>query len=120
MRLSDLDPEWVTVAGGGGIGHTDTIEHAQGLMFMCPKCFQKNGGPRGTHSVLLWAFGRGVPDALQPGPGRWILKGTDFDSLTLSAPPGHTASVHLTTDCCWHGFITNGNVSIIPDPVKMV
>lgn len=116
QRLTDLEPEWVLAGPGNGIGRAKSIEEAQGVMFLCPKCFLKNGGPRGTHSVLLWAHNRGVAPALSPGPGRWIFKGTDFDNLSLVAPPGNTDSVDTRGGSCgWHGWIRNGNCTILPD-----
>lgn len=131
MRLADLEPKWIdryeaasfyrerdihqSISYGEGeapFGET-TIEHAQGVLFLCPRCFTKNGGPVGTHSVLAWFAGRGVPDDAKPGPGRWIATGTSLGDLTLSP------SVDLTKDAAgnvvrpeeWHGFIRNGEVT---------
>lgn len=85
------------------------MAEAQGISFLCPKCFAENKGPRGTHSVICWSRSRGVPEDATPGPGRWKLDGTSFDDLTLNADPPSTArSVQLTGGCGWHGFITNG------------
>lgn len=125
MRLTDLEPEWVfdfnpqthglrraedqhsTVHHGDGddkpVEHTLTIANAQGVMFLCPACFVKNGGPRGTESVLCWFKGRSVPDDAVPGPGRWVASGTGFEDLTLS-PSVNVANEH------WHGFVINGEI----------
>lgn len=125
MRLIDLDPEWVfdfnaqthgmrraddvhsTVHHGRGDGETLpelTIANAQGILFLCPVCFKKNGGPVGTESVLCWFRDRGVPDNAEPGPGRWIASGTGFNDLTLS-PSVNVDHEH------WHGWIKNGEVT---------
>lgn len=80
------------------------LAQAQGMRFLCPACYAKNGGEVGTHGVLCWFAGRGVPDSLSPGPGRWVVSGTGIDDLTLSP------SVHLTTSSCgWHGWVQNGS-----------
>jgi hypothetical protein len=86
-----------------------TIAEASGIVFLCPKCFEANGGPVGTHVVVCWSRSRGVPDSAVPGPGRWLLRGTTFEDLTLDGDGG-SRSVLLTSGCCWHGFVTNGEV----------
>lgn len=87
------------------------IDDAQGIEFLCPKCFQANGGTGGTHAVVCWSRSRGVPDAAQPGPGRWQLVGTGYHDLTLEAEPGQSRSVALIGGCTWHGFVTNGEAA---------
>ena len=62
----------------------ETLAEAQGVQFLCPKCFATNGGPRGTHSVVCWSRSRGVSEEEVPGPGRWTLEGTGLDDLTLN------------------------------------
>jgi hypothetical protein len=104
IPLSKLDPHWIASSARPGSSEL-TIETAQGIRFLCPVCFQKHG-EAGTHSVLCWFKGRGVPDGLSPGPGRWTPSGTGFADLTL-AP-----SVNLSgPGCGWHGFLTNGMVT---------
>lgn len=87
-----------------------TIDEAQGVRFLCPKCFEKNNGRKGTHSVVCWSRSRGVPDHAIPGPGRWLLVGTGLEDLTLDGD-GSSRSVLLIGGCAWHGFITNGEVT---------
>lgn len=124
MKLTDLEPEWVNdfnAATGSLHRHVDihgptddprlpgnhltplTVADAQGVMFLCPVCFKKNGGPEGTESVLCWFKDRGVPDNAEPGPGRWTASGTGFGDLTLS-PSVNVDHEH------WHGFVTNGEI----------
>lgn len=124
VKLTDLEPEWVydfnqlthghkRAVDAHGVVHSAVqeeppkeplnIEQAQGVLFLCPACFAKNGGPIGTESVLCWFRDRGVPDDALPGPGRWTASGTGFDDLSLS-PSVNVDHEH------WHGFITNGEV----------
>ena len=111
MKLLDLEPRFQRIetdadgrdvypAAGGLVA-------AQGLLFLCPVCFTANGGPIGTHSVLVWFRDRGVPDAKMPGPGRWTATGTGYLDLTLSP------SIHLSGEggCGWHGQVTAGEVT---------
>lgn len=89
----------------------DALAEAQGVRFLCPKCFVANGGSRGTHSVVCWQGSKGVPPEALPNPGRWKMDGTGLDDLTLNADPPFSSSrsVLLTgPGCGWHGFVTNG------------
>lgn len=113
MRLADLRPQFLRyVIEGGRVSyhHVDTIAEAQGVSFLCPKCFAANGGAAGTHLVICWSRSRGVPDDARPGPGRWLLNGTGYADLTLDGD-GASRSVALTGGCAWHGFITNGEAT---------
>lgn len=138
MKLAELEPEfvrhesrietWTRIVGDPltwkpgdpteeytGPRHyqvtVDTLAEAQGIHFLCPKCFEKNGGTVGTHGVCCWSRSRGVPDDVDPGPGRWVLDGTGIDDLTLNAEASQTRSVQLEGGCAWHGYITNGEVT---------
>ncbi len=116
MKLTELKPQLLRVDVPGRLRqYVDTLAEAQGVLFLCPKCFVENGGARGTHSVLCWFANRGVLDSEEPGPGRWTAVGTGIADLTLngSAPDGSgSRSVLLTgPGCGWHGYITNGEVT---------
>lgn len=132
MRLLDLEPtflcleltadSWTVrkpdgstelVSGQREFYHfVDSIDEADGVEFLCPKCFVANKGPVGTHAVICWSRSRGVPDHISPKPGRWKLVGTGLHDLTLNADPPSTArSVLLNGGCGWHGFVTNGDVT---------
>lgn len=109
VRLIDLEPEWVRDGDAPGTRQRDaslTIDTSQGVMFLCPKCFEKNGGPVGTHSVLTWFRGRGVEPERRPGPGRWTVTGTGFEDLTLQPSVDLTAGGRHPDE--WHGWISNG------------
>lgn len=84
-----------------------SFAEAQGVRFLCPLCFTKNGGPRGTHTVICWS--RGAGEDAEPGPGRWSLHGTGIEDLTLHGDPvGGARSIQLLGGCVWHGFVNNG------------
>ena len=107
LRLATLEAEFVRYGKSGGMAMADGFADAQGLWFLCPKCFTGNNGPVGTHGVLVWFEGRGVPPEATPGPGRWLITGTSLETLVL------TPSIHLKGEGCgWHGFITDGRAGI--------
>lgn len=115
IKLTDLEASFIVyekAPDGGTIMHrVDRFDLADGIIFLCPLCFTNNGGSVGTHAVICWSRSRGVPDDLDPKPGRWKLVGTGLHDLTLDgdAPGGGGArSVQLLGGCAWHGFITNG------------
>lgn len=116
MKLIDLKPQFIRYKTVGAyIYHVkvDKLEEAQGIRFLCPLCYQKNGGIAGTHSVICWSRSRGVPEEAQPSPGRWSLVGTGIHDLTLNGDAvggGGARSVQLLGGCSWHGFVTNGEV----------
>jgi hypothetical protein len=91
----------------------DTLAEAQGVRFLCPKCFRDNGGNVGTHQVICWSAERGTPADATPGPGRWKMEGTGLEDLTLSGENGKSSSVWLTGGCGYHGFIKNGLADIL-------
>ena len=91
----------------------DSIAEADGIIFLCPKCFAHNGGSVGTHSVICW--NPSVPQTTSPKPGRWNLVGTGYHDLSLVVG---SSSVLLNGRCWegaggegWHGFVTNGEVT---------
>ena len=112
MRLTELDPWFLRITGPNEFEIIHDIGRAQGVEFLCPVCFVKNGGKTGTHRVICWSRSRGVPDDLNPKPGRWTLEGTGYNDLTLNGdPPSSARSVRLSSPCGWHGFVTNGEVT---------
>lgn len=117
MKLRDLDACFVADYRMSGNSDSyreqDSIEGAQGLLFICPLC--------GGHSVLCWfrnpRNAPRVPDNVEPGPGRWTVSGNGLDDLTLYP------SVDLDTEstrkaeaqgykvCKWHGHVENGGAA---------
>lgn len=113
MKLAELEPQFLryVVQPDGAIHHVyvDSLADADGVMFLCPKCFAANAGPVGTHMVLCWFEGR-VPDDADPKPGRWKPAGTGVADLSF-VPGQRSCSVLLLGGCSWHGFVTNGEVT---------
>lgn len=134
MRLIELEPEWLTYEvreeeyqkvkdGVSPLNYTkdDIItvkgprtylirverKDARGIMFLCPTCFNNNGGPKGTHSIVCWDPSVPLTENLA-GPGRWHLQGDTFENLTLIGPT--TSSVLLTGGCNAHFHIVNGEI----------
>lgn len=108
MKLVDLEARFLKITEPGHYLYVDSLADAQGVMFLCPACFQAHGGAVGTHMILCWFSGRGVSDTETPGPGRWAPTGTGIDDLTLRP------SVLITKDggCVgWHGFVTHGDAA---------
>jgi hypothetical protein len=111
MRLVELEPEWLQWLDATHWRMVPAIAEATGISFLCPRCFETNAGPVGTHRIICWSRSRGVPDGAEPGPGRWQLLGSSFEDLTLDAEPGKSRSILLTSGCSWHGYITAGAVT---------
>jgi hypothetical protein len=114
MKLLDLEPQFIKyeTTNNGEIIYPRgiPIEQAQGLLFLCPKCFAENKGPVGTHTCEVSFEGRGVlphqgSHNKDGKPVRWNVAGSDLQNLTL------TPSILLEGGCAWHGFITNGEVA---------
>jgi len=85
---------------------TENIAEADGVAFMCPKCFLANGGSVGTHWVLCWR--PRVPADVAPKPGRWEFVGTMLDDLTLTA--GSSSILLSGPGCGAHFWIERGAV----------
>lgn len=101
IKLDSLDPKVFK--------RIESLAEADGIMFLCPKCFAANQGRVGTHMVLCWFEGK-VPDDLDPKPGRWNPAGTGLDDLTF-VPGKKSCSVLLTSGCNWHGFVSGGSAA---------
>lgn len=133
-RLTDLDPQFVRhdrrtrtarfctenhrhtgTCGELRTGPADyivevsTLAEAQGVEFLDPVEFTKNGGPVGTSTVICWFKDRGVPDDVSPGPGRWNVSGSNFSDLTLD--PSVDLSMGGQKPGWWHGWVKNGEVT---------
>lgn len=84
-----------------------TIAEADGIWFLCPKCFRDHGNSNvGTHWVACWRPKMPQADYLT-GPGRWELVGTDFNNLSLVANP---TSVQIEGGCNAHFTVSNGEI----------
>lgn len=105
MKLIKLEPHWMKRVNAREFQDVDSIQEADGIRFLCPKCFADKGNKIGVHSCICWA--PSVPQDTSPTPGRWDLVGTSFDDLTLVAG---SSSILLTSGCMAHFFIRNGEV----------
>lgn len=114
LRLRDLQASFLRLdrtADRTLYHRVESIDEAQGVIFLCPKCFKANGGSVGTHMIICWSRSRGVPDDEPPGPGRWYLGGRSLDDLILDGEGGQPRSIQLTSDCGWHGYVTHGEIT---------
>lgn len=85
------------------------IAGAQGISMWCPCGHPSRGDQaKSTHGLLVpFANPQGAspaPEGHGPTP-RWKMTGSGLDDLTI------TPSIDVGTDHCWHGFITNGEVT---------
>jgi|SRR5581483_523604 len=108
MKLIDLEPRLFRLADINGdsasLERVDSLAEAQGIRFVCPKCFVSNNGPIGTHYIICLFRDKGIPNNIMQTIARWFVSGKDFSDLTL------TPSILLPDNCMWHGFITNGMI----------
>lgn len=101
MKLSELSPKFLKIVEEGKYTTVSDIEAADGIIFLCPKCFKGSG-----HPIICWR--PRVPQSSRlSGPGRWEFQGTSFDDLTLVAG---SSSVMLTGGCNAHFFVKSGDI----------
>ncbi|MGH3430892.1 MAG: hypothetical protein ACRDQZ_25540 [Mycobacteriales bacterium] len=106
MKLAELEPRFLKITKADHWCCTDSVAGADGIIFLCPKCFVANRGSIGTHSVICWR--PHVPQSQLPGPGRWEFKGTNAANVTLFAG---SSSIYLKGPGCGaHFFVENGEV----------
>lgn len=110
IPMRELEAEFLRVTDPKTFERVPSIDDAQGIAFLCPKCFARNGRSNvGVHSVICWSRSRGTPDDLEPLPGRWTISGTSIDDVHLDGDPvGNARSVLLLGGCAWHGFVNHG------------
>lgn len=101
MRLSDLNPVFLSTGGAGvttATGDPIPVTEGVGVVFDCP-C-----GNRDEEHRCYIPFA----DPIGPGPHvnvkGWQRVGDTFETLTL------TPSIQRMDGCRWHGFITAGEV----------
>lgn len=106
MKLAELDPEFLKIEGTSFL-RVESISEADGIMFQCPTCFLKNGGPIGVHSIICWR--PKVPQTIPPVPGRWEFQGSGINDLTLVAG---SSSILIQGACNAHFFIKAGAIEM--------
>lgn len=106
MRLRELEAQFLKRIGDGSHQLEVPFADADGVMFLCPKCFAVSHG--GVHSIICWFVGK-VPDSEDPQPGRWNPSGTGLDDLTF-VPPGSTSVLLTGGGCGAHFFVERGQI----------
>lgn len=112
VKLTDLQPTFLKHEPKDGqniIIRDVTIAEADGILFLCPKCYTENPGAARIHSVRCWS--PKISKTVDPSPGRWALVGTGFHDLSLEATPAR--SVLLDGGCNAHFLVTNGEVMLV-------
>lgn len=113
LRLHELEAVFLYYTGEDGrdmhMGEPPdvTLDRADAVMFLCPKCFTENGGPVRTHRVICNRPRVPLIPEKYVGPGRWEFQGTGIDDLTLVAG---SSSILLQGGCGAHFFIRNGGI----------
>lgn len=112
LTLEVLQAELLQYVGPGHRRRGDglALSAADGVTFLCPKCYHTNAGPVGTHGITCWFVGK-VPVMATPGPGRWTPAGAGLADLTfVPGEPPRAVSVDLRKGggCQWHGYIRAG------------
>ncbi len=95
--------------------NVETLAEADLIMFLCPLCFAKNGGPKGTHSVMVSFTGRDIPEEAgsrdaEGKPSRWTASGTSLDDLVLTPSILLDAKRAPDQGCHWHGFVGSSGI----------
>ncbi len=107
VTLETLEAKFLKVVSENSFKEIDGIVGADGVMYLCPKCFVANGGRVGTHRVVCWR--PHVPQSILPTPGRWDFLGTGINDLELKAG---SSSVLLTSGCRAHFFVKGGAIQM--------
>ena len=105
MKLAELDPLFLKMIDNRMWATDAKIENCDGIEFLCPLCFKNNGGKVGTHMIICWK--PSVPQHIYPAPGRWSIKGSGLEDLSLVAG---SSSVFLQSGCKAHFFVENGEI----------
>lgn len=111
MKIVELEPIFIqllqaeTESASFMMAMVEEMKEADGIRFLCPKCFMTNGGRSGTHSVICWR--PKVPLNVNPTPGRWEFEGKGFFDLTLVAG---SSSIQVGSGCMAHFFIERGEI----------
>jgi hypothetical protein len=91
------------------------VAEADHVSFLCPACFAKNGGAKGTHGVHVSFAGRNTPDDASSKdhsgkPSRWNASGSSIDDLVLTPSILLDAGRAADQGCHWHGFVGSSGI----------
>lgn len=103
MKLTDLNPRWLTMSQYTLPGGTLCFPRWSGEKRVgCGVTFDDPTNPQ----QRLGVFFENPIDGLPPADGQklWHREGDSFDNLTL------TPSIDASASGGWHGFITKGNI----------
>lgn len=107
VKLRDLEPRFLKVIDGHTFQWKDVpFDQADGVTFLCLVCFVAKGGPIGTHQIRCWQ--PNIPQTVSPTGGRWHLRGTGIDDLTLIGEKSN--SVLLKGGCNAHFHVVKGEI----------
>ena len=109
MKLTELEAKFLKVESTTIRRYVDSIEEADGVIFLCPVCWKKNSGPVGTESMICWK--PSVPQTISPSGGRWNLVGTGLHDLSLVAGSSSILVRNADGSEHWHGYVKNGEVT---------
>lgn len=117
MKLTDpwFEAEFYGDVAADGSRHRRGVQldGAQGLFLWCPCSY---GNDKRAHGLIVpFANPQGAPACpadhgpINSNPGQprppWAMSGTGLQDLTLSP------SIDVGADHCWHGYITNGEIT---------
>lgn len=106
--LTWMGPHW-------GYRKVNTLAEADGIRFLCPLCWARNGGAAGTHFVLIGFVGCPADAYTLDFDGKhvaWHVSGTGYHDLVLrpSINLDDPKYIQVKTRCRWHGFVGYGGV----------
>lgn len=92
-----------------------SVAEADEVHFLCPLCFAKNGGSKGTHHVGVTFANRNVPEDVgsrdsSGKPSRWNASGNTIDDLVLTPSIQLDAGRAPDKGCHWHGFVGSNGI----------
>lgn len=114
MKLTDLKPKFIYYDNALSY----TMDEPVGVTFDCPKCIGENRHRVFVYFATLDEVGKPLSFTRKVGlrdEPVWARSGNGFHDMTLrpsvvawrrTPPPTREAMIQ-----CWHGFITNGEVT---------
>ncbi len=107
MKLTELEPILLKRINDKTHQTVGVLSDADGIMFLCPKCFAANKGRGGTHNIICWFNGR-VLTPMNPLTKQWNPSGSNWKAFGFD--PSGEQGIKVNGGCGWQGFIENGEV----------